>query len=98
MPTGGLRFTVGVWEIKSTKYKINSLNGFPIEVGVTFMFNSTRNGHTIDEKIGRGEDGCHGCTLREEVREHEEEDERARSVKWATSAGSAQTGPVGRFG
>jgi hypothetical protein len=51
MPTSGIRFTVFVWEIKSTKYKINSLNGFPIEVGVTFMFNSIRNGHTIDGKI-----------------------------------------------
>jgi hypothetical protein len=38
MPSGGIRGAGFVWEIKTTKYQIDSLNGYFIAFGITFMF------------------------------------------------------------
>jgi hypothetical protein len=43
MPMGDIRCTGTVREIKSTKGKINSLNGFCIENGITFVLIVSKN-------------------------------------------------------
>jgi hypothetical protein len=42
MPTIGIRCAFSIWEIKSTKWQIKSLNGCLTSLGVTFMFMSSR--------------------------------------------------------
>ena len=42
MPTIDIRCAVRVGEIKTINWRTNSLNGYPTEFGITFMFMSSR--------------------------------------------------------
>ena len=44
MQTDGIRRTERFWMMKSTKWGIDSMNGYPTEFGITFVFKKRRNG------------------------------------------------------
>jgi hypothetical protein len=47
MPTDDIRGAGFVWEIKTIKLEVNSLNGYSIKFPISFVLKSRRNGRYI---------------------------------------------------